>query len=156
MKQNKKGFTLVELIVVMAIIAVLAAILVPTMLGFMNNAKITQANANAKSINTAYNAIVSDFATSHSVATLPATITVDATTLNTEVTWDTTYKFKPVDYIGSLEGKAFVKLNTSKTGVEFALWSLGDPGTDQKKASEQKAALSGGTDLIGCYPLKAE
>lgn len=39
MKRNKKGFTLVEIIVVLVILAILAAIAVPTVLGYVDDAK---------------------------------------------------------------------------------------------------------------------
>lgn len=46
--KNKKGFTLVELVVVIAIIGVLAAILIPTMLNYVKKSRMRTANANAK------------------------------------------------------------------------------------------------------------
>lgn len=49
-KNGKKAFTLIELIIVIAIIGILIAILVPTMLGFLDDAKEATANANARSV----------------------------------------------------------------------------------------------------------
>ena len=39
-KRNKKGFTLVELVVVIAIIGVLAAILIPTMMNYVKKSRL--------------------------------------------------------------------------------------------------------------------
>lgn len=72
-KSNKKGFTLVELVVVIAIIGVLAAILVPSMMGYVKKSRLKTANSNAK---TAYNSIAGWVA--------------DMETKGTPVTWGTT------------------------------------------------------------------
>ena len=39
LKRNKKGFTLIEIIVVLVIMGILIAIAVPSVLGYVNKAK---------------------------------------------------------------------------------------------------------------------
>ncbi len=56
--KKNRGFTLIELIVVIAILGILIAILVPSMIGFINNARRASVLAEAKTIYTAAQAYV--------------------------------------------------------------------------------------------------
>lgn len=94
----KKGFTLVELIVVIAIIGVLAAILVPTMLGYVTSSRVTSVNSTAASIKNN----IDNFLTACDTAgygmlkgtTNTATITIEVTAGSWVVTNDTIGSFK--------------------------------------------------------------
>ena len=51
-KHHFKGFTLVELVIVIAIVGILAAVLVPTIYNYVKKARIKAAIADAKTIET--------------------------------------------------------------------------------------------------------
>jgi prepilin-type N-terminal cleavage/methylation domain-containing protein len=58
LRKNKKGFTLVELMVVVVIIGILTAIAIPVYNSVTQNAKIKTSLANQRSIDSAIQAII--------------------------------------------------------------------------------------------------
>lgn len=52
--KNRKGFTITELVIVIAVIAILAAVLIPTFTGVINKANESAALQKAKNAYTAY------------------------------------------------------------------------------------------------------
>lgn len=75
--RNKKGFTLVELIVVIVIIAILAAALVTSLIGYINKASDTTALVEAQNAYTAAQAVITeDIATKATPAYVAASGTI--------------------------------------------------------------------------------
>ena len=58
--KNRKGFTLIELVVVIAILGILAAILIPQFTGFQERAARTQVVTDAKQIATAIDSLCAE------------------------------------------------------------------------------------------------
>lgn len=76
-RKNKKGFTLIELIVVIAIIGILGAIAIPRLTGFTATAKTKADAATIKNIQTAaYTAIAAGEITLPTALASPKTLTI--------------------------------------------------------------------------------
>lgn len=58
--RTKRGFTLIEIIIVIAIIGVLAAILVPAMLGYIKKSKLRSADLSAETVARAANSALEE------------------------------------------------------------------------------------------------
>ena len=63
--ESRKGFTLIELMVVILIVGILAAVAVPIMRGRIDTAKWSEANASAGSIRTSIRAYIAEKGPAH-------------------------------------------------------------------------------------------
>jgi type IV pilus assembly protein PilA len=140
LKKNKKGFTLIELMIVVAIIGILAAIAIPNFMKFQAKAKQSEAKTNLGAI---YVAQLAYFANSNTYADTQAVQT--PVTCNRAVVGGTpNYTTTPDDGTG-----CFCVMNWEPAGQNRYTYECG------ATAHQIDAKLAGGTQLYGtdCTPV---
>ena len=138
-----KGFTLIELIVVIAIIGVLAAILVPSMIGYVGKSKLSTANSNAKLAYTNSATYCTECETAGNPVSAGTTANIDLATVNTAAG---TYQKD-----GNELDKALGSLMGGNTNSGIATVVIAAAGAPEKSAWAKTTA----DKYVGGYPQEA-
>lgn len=151
------GFTLIELIVVIAIIGVLAVFLVPSLLGYVKNARASRFNANARSVYSAAQLAIVDMNVAQ-VEVLPNCVYTGSSDGIAHPDGDVGDSFTLLTYLGEdFEGNFLFVTNIDGSGCTYALWSEQTIPTSayaQLTIQDVKSSFQNSMPK-GCHPLKA-
>lgn len=153
-----KGFTIIELIVVMAIIAVLAAVFVPILFRYVKTARVSKLNSNARHVYGAAIYTINDYhAGFTNIQLQPDCIYVggsDGIGYASDGSQCNITNYLAEGFEGYF---AFV---TDSSGISclYALWSNKQiSASDVRQLNEQDVEDTLGTPLpMGCYPHKVD
>ena len=155
-KKKLRGFTLIELIVVLAIVAALAAILIPTMIGYTCQARAQTASANAKNVYSGAALALLDMHTNDeevmsagdSGVFMGANSTVAQTSSGTQIDIS---KFMGEDFSGYYG----FKISADGNSVEYAVWSSKPINAAQVGIyTEDQILASAKSQCIGSCPVE--
>ena len=128
-KSNKKGFTVVELVIVIAIIAILAAVLIPTFAGLIQKANESKDTQLVKNLNTALAADNKKHPTMQSALDAAAEFGYDVSKINAsatgnEILWDS--KNDVFCYLknGNVEYIPETNLKSGSKPADYKLWKI--------------------------------
>ena len=148
MKQVQKGFTLIELMIVVAIIGILAAVAIPAYSSYTKKAKFTEVTQATQALKTALEVCANDMGQFTACTAGANGVPSNLGTLGTAITSGTAALGKYVAYVGVGDGALGGSTAPSATGVtpstiQIAAAAVGSSGTTYQGLNGETYRLNG-------------